>query len=66
MNVKAVASWVMLWLAGFTMMALLLGVGLGVAGAADLIQEDDKAWNCHLMGDMNCGPNVAWHGFVNF
>lgn len=48
------------------MAALFSYVFLGLYGALANVQEDDRAWNCHVMGDMNCGPEAPWHGFVNF
>ena len=54
-----------LYVAGAVMAALVLYVGLGLYGALADVQEDDALFNCHVMGDMNCGPNAPWHGFVN-
>jgi len=65
MNIKAIAAWGGLWLAGVLMGALVLYVGLGVYGALANVQEDDLTWNCHVMGDMTCGGNDPWHGFTN-
>lgn len=53
--------------AALAVMAALFGyVFLGLYGALANVQEDDRTWNCHVMGDMNCGPKAPWHGFVNF
>lgn len=55
-----------LYVAGVLMAALVLYVGLGLYGALANVQEDDKSFNCHTMGDMSCGQGAVWHGFVNF
>lgn len=57
--------WAGTWLAGVVMMALVIGVALGVASAAGLVQEDSVVFNCHIMGNFECGQDAAWHGFVN-
>lgn len=47
---------------------VLMGAGLGIpfggqlvatAQAAPVVQEDDPAWDCRLMGDAVCGPTNA-------
>jgi hypothetical protein len=54
-----------LYLALFAVLSLAAYVGLGLYGALANVQEDDASFNCHVMGDMDCGPNTPWHGFVN-
>jgi len=44
---------------------LLFYVMLGVYGVLADVQEDDPAFNCHVMGNMVCGDSAPWHGFVN-
>lgn len=65
MNVKSIGAWLGLWLAGAVMMALFLYVATGVYGDLANVQEDDATFNCWTMGNMVCGPDSPWHGFVN-
>ena len=65
MNVKATAAYVGLWFAGVLMMALCLFVLLGVSGEFGWIPEDSIFFYCHFMGNWTCGPDTAWHGFIN-
>lgn len=44
---------------------LFLYVMLGLYGAVFNVQETDETFNCHVMGDMECGPSAPWHGFTN-
>lgn len=62
--IKAVMNGIV-YFAGGLMLGLCVYVGLGVYGALANVQEDDATFNCYTMGDMNCGPNTPWHGFVN-
>lgn len=45
---------------------LILGLSIVVGGALVVTASESDPWfNCHLSGNMVCGPNTAWHGFVN-
>lgn len=65
MNVRALAAYAGLWLAGFMMMALVVFVALGVVAEFGWISEDMILFNCHFMGNWTCGPEATWTGFVN-
>lgn len=58
-----------LQLAALTMLSLIMwgfiGAGYAVAEGMISAQEDDKLWNCYLMGNHQGGPDVPWHGFIN-
>lgn len=54
-----------LYIAGAAVMALFIYVMTGLYGALFNVQEDDATFNCHTMGNMVCGPDAPWHGFVN-
>lgn len=60
-----IVGWVVLRAALVAVLGICLYVGLGVYGGLANVQEDDATFNCYVMGDMNCGPNTPWHGFVN-
>lgn len=60
-----IVGWIILRAALVAVIALCAYVLLGAYGAVFNVQEDDATWNCHVMGDMNCGPQAPWHGFTN-
>jgi len=65
MNVRALAAYAGLWFAGALMMVLLLFVMLGAMSELGWISEDMIYFNCYFMGNLVCGPEAPWHGFVN-
>lgn len=45
---------------------LILGLAIVLGGLMVINAQEDSPWfNCHLSGNMECGPKAAWHGFVN-
>lgn len=44
----------------------VLGLSIVVGGLFVITAGESDPWfNCHLSGNMVCGPETAWHGFVN-
>lgn len=62
---RKLALWTVLVVASWAMVALVAFTFVGLYGALANVQEDDKTFNCWVMGDFNCGPSAPWHGFVN-
>lgn len=67
MNIKAVASYIGLWLIGALVMAFALVGAVVVYDRVVDPTEDSGNYllNCHVYGDGECGPNGPWHGFIN-
>jgi hypothetical protein len=66
-NLPTWLVWASVWLSGLTM---ALGIIAGLTVAYDVIADptedsSDVLLNCYVYGDGKCGPNAAWHGFIN-
>jgi hypothetical protein len=63
--IKNLVMTALLGLAAWAVLALLVVVGLGVMSEIGLITEDMGLFNCLFMGNLTCGPDAPWHGFIN-
>jgi hypothetical protein len=63
--IKNLVMTALLGLAAWAVLALLVVVGLGVIAELGWVTEDSALFNCLFMGNLTCGADAPWHGFVN-